>query len=194
MGVPGTRGCPVRCWRSTTPCARAARGLGRSLPMHLRGWLQPSDPTANYDQAARNLVVLSRMGFVNDAQTTKEKSPCQVMSEQLPSGSLALVYHTLWQDALATPRWPSRALCAKQIQKKQHPISSGQATFWNSTPHKPNGLSLPASVIPCCDFTISHDCPPASCYCLLRCYLYKTFAYYFRGHFHWTPDSPCVCT
>lgn len=132
-------GCPVRCWRSTTPCARAARGLGRSLPMHLRGWLQPSDPTANYDQAARNLVVLSRLGFVNDAQTTKEKSPCQVMSEQLPSGSLALVYHTLWQDALATPRWLSRALCAKQIQKKQHPISSGQATFWNSTPHKPNG-------------------------------------------------------
>ena len=35
--------------------------------------LQPSDTTGNYYQAARNLVVLSRVGFVNDAQTRKGK-------------------------------------------------------------------------------------------------------------------------
>lgn len=44
-------------------------------------------------------------------------------------------------------------------------------------------------------FNTSHklNCSPALCYYLMRCYLYKTFVYYFRLYLHWTPDSPCVC-
>lgn len=81
---------------------------------------------------------------------------------------------------------------------KAHPASSRQPSLWNPKPRKTNDpiperqpAWLSHSVL---YFSTSHwlNCSPASCYYLMKCYLYKTFVYYFRGYSCWTPDSPWV--
>lgn len=118
--------------------------------------------------------------------------------KQLPIMLLAFVYHTLWQYPSQYPSDFSEPYVQTKFKKStscwQQAGLLKHKTTQNKWSHSQASACLTQS-FRAVFFSTSHElnCSPALCYYLMRCYLYKTFVYYFRGYLCWTPDSPCVC-